>query len=178
MAAALKSGIDNQRGGSRRSAHSTRLEAIPSLRSRRGSRASSRVSLPTAVNEQVVTSLPRTPSLPTWLKWLTIAQRASAVTTFLLVATILVAYSWTVYVQQRWGQEYSKFESLKKQERQLISGNEALKNQMAQQAESPNSGLMVPNPNNAIFLAPAPERPPVPTKRASQQVLPSKPLGY
>jgi hypothetical protein len=93
--------------------------------------------------------------------------------------SVLTVYGWTVYVQQRWGQEYSKFETLKKQERQLISGNEALKNQMAQQAESPNSGLMVPDPNHTIFLMPAPERPLVQARRRStHQTTPAKPLGY
>jgi hypothetical protein len=185
MATALRSDEVNQRRSARRSAAtqsnaSTRLEAVPSLRSRRRStRSSARVSLPTAVNEQVVTALPRTASPPLWLKWLIRVQRVSSVTTFLLVISILTVYGWTVYVQQRWGQEYSKFETLKKQERQLISGNEALKNQMAQQAESPNSGLMVPDPNNTIFLTPAPERPPVQSKpRSAHQTTPTKPLGY
>jgi hypothetical protein len=113
------------------------------------------------------------------LQWLIRAQRISSVTTFFLIISILTVYGWTVYVQQRWGQQYSKFESLKKQERQLISGNEALKNQMAQQAESPNSGLMVPDPSNTIFLTPAPERPPVQSRRSSSHsVAPAKPLGY
>jgi hypothetical protein len=184
MATALRSDEVNQRVSTRRSATqssaSTRLEAVPSLRSRRRSpRSSARVSLPTAVNEQVVTALPRASAPPSWLKWLIRVQRISSVTTFLLIVSILTMYGWTVYVQQRWGQEYSKFETLKKQERQLISGNEALKNQMAQQAESPNSGLMVPDPNNTIFLTPAPERPPVQSKpRSAHQTTPTKPLGY
>lgn len=120
---------------------------------------------------------------PLWLAVLLRLQQGSFLLTFALIAGTMVVYGWTVYIQQQWGQGYEKLEALKKQERQLISANEVLKNQMAQQAESPTAGLLLPDPNNAIFLAPAPQRPQV--KPNSPLVPPSdssssnnRPLGY
>jgi hypothetical protein len=118
---------------------------------------------------------------PLWVTVLLKLQQGSFFVTFSLIVGAMVVYGWTVYIQQRWGQEYEKLETLKKQERQLISANEVLKNQMAQQAENPTTGLLLPNPNNAIFLAPAPQRPAV--KPSSPPVSPSntssnRPLGY
>jgi hypothetical protein len=98
----------------------------------------------------------------------------------LLGISVLAAYGWTVYLQQRWGHEYEKLETLKKQERQLVSANELLKNQMAEQAEKPTAGLLLPDPSNAIFLTPAPQRPEVKPKSIapSAESSPAKPLGY
>lgn len=203
MTSALKSGMVSPRISSRRSTvssnqvssispnissrsiSSNRLEVVPSLRSRRrSSRFQTGVTLPvptspTAVNQHVVTSLPQTQAPPAWLKLLIRAQHASSVAVLGLVVATLAVYGWTVYVQQRWGQEYQRFETLKKQERQLISGNEALKNDIARQAESPTSGLIVPDPTNAVFLTPAaPRAPEAPDRPFSSQSIPAKPLGY
>ena len=130
-------------------------------------------------DEAVVHSF--TKQKPLWLTVLLQLQRGSFFVTLSLIASVMAVYGWTVYIQQQWGQEFEELESLKKQERQLISANEVLKNQMAEQAESPTTGLLLPNPNNAIFLAPAPQRPPV--KPSSPAVVPSdassnRPLGY
>lgn len=190
MVTALKSSVVNQqfaprqRNTSSASAASVNSGVLPPPQprsrrrsSRRGARGATLS--PTPVNEQVVKSLPKTQPFPAWLKLLVRTQRASLVMTFLLVATVLTTYSWTVVVQQRWGQQYHRFESLKKQERQLITGNEVLKNQMARQAESPSSGLMVPDPSNAIFLPPASPRPALdPKTHLSTEPAPTKPLGY
>lgn len=117
---------------------------------------------------------------PSWLLFLLRLQQGSAIITLTLVAGVLIVYGWTVYIQQRWGQGYEKLETLKKQERQLISANEVLKNQMAEQAENPTAGLLLPDPSNAIFLTPAPQRPEVkpqspvsPNEQSS-----TRPLGY
>jgi hypothetical protein len=106
-------------------------------------------------------------------------QQTASLMTLLLAAGVLITYGWTVYIQQRWGQQYDRLETLKKQERQLISANEVLKNQMADQAENPKSGLLLPDPSNAIFLTPAPQRPEVkPTTVPSTEPSPTRPLGY
>lgn len=182
MTSALKSGMAGQPISLRRSAAAShQLAAVPltTERRRRSSRLRQSVTLPTAVNQQVVTSLPQTQAPPAWLKLLIRAQHLSSVAVFGLVIAALVMYGWTVYVQQRWGQEYQRFETLKKQERQLLSGNEVLKNQIAQQAELPLSGLTVPDPNNAIFLMPAAPRPPETSDRQfSSQPIPTRPIGY
>ncbi|MBF2001349.1 MAG: hypothetical protein IGS38_11585 [Synechococcales cyanobacterium M58_A2018_015] len=118
--------------------------------------------------------------IPRWLTALLWLQRGSAMGTLVLAAAVLVTYGWTVYLQDRWGQEYERLEVLQKQERQLIAANEALKNQMAQQAEDPTTGLLPPDPSNTIFLAPAPERPAVKPKPTTPELepLPRRPVGY
>lgn len=182
MTSALKSGMTSQRISSRRSVSASHsLEVVPSLSSRRrSSRLRQSVTLPAAVNQQVVTPLPQTQAPPAWLRLLVRAQKTSSVVVFVLVVATLSVYGWTVYIQQHWGEEYRRFETLKKQERQLISGNEALKNQIARQAESPLSGLTVPDPNNTIFLTPAaPRSPETPNRPSSSQPTSStRPIGY
>ena len=107
-------------------------------------------------------------------------QRTSSAFTLALVIGLLVVYGWTVYTQQRWGRAYSRMEALQKQERQLMAANEVIKNQMAKQAETPDSGLVLPEPGNTIFLTPAPERPPVTPEvnLPPPQPIPARPLGY
>jgi hypothetical protein len=104
---------------------------------------------------------------------------------FLLVATMLSVYSWTVYSQKMWSQAYRKLEILQRHERQLTTTSEVLKNKIALQAEQPVTNLVPPNPAVAIFLQPAPQRP----NHAADSILPIKaaaktkqpnhiPLGY
>lgn len=117
---------------------------------------------------------------PLWLVLLIKLQQGSSIVTLLLMIAILSVYGWTVYLQQRWGQQYDKLETLKKRERQLTSANEVLKNQMAEQAEKPTAGLLLPDPSNAIFLTPAPPRPEVKPELSapSTEGTPNRPLGY
>jgi len=98
-------------------------------------------------------------STPVWLLRLYALQRPSSVVMFLLVATMLSVYSWTVYSQKMWSQAYRKLEILQRHERQLTTTSEVLKNKMALQAEQPVTNLVPPNPAVAIFLQPAPLRP-------------------
>lgn len=128
----------------------------------------------------VVQALPRPQAPPRWLMMLLTLQRTSSALTLLLIVALLAVYGWTVYTQQRWGRAYSHLEALQKQERQLTAANEVLKNQMAQQAEAPDVGLMLPDPGNTIFLTPAPQRPPVEPEinLPPPQPIPARPLGY
>ncbi len=127
-----------------------------------------------------VQALPVARSLPPHIKVIVMAQRTSTVVTFGLIASVLAVYSWTVYSQQLWGKEYRRLESLQRNERQLTSANESLKSQIAQQAESPEAGLVLPSSANRLFLEPAPQRyqsaPPATQPAASSN--PSKPFGY
>lgn len=108
---------------------------------------------------QTVPILHNSRSAPLWLLRLCVLQRRFSVVTFLLVAAMLAVYGWTAYSQQMWSQSYRKLETLKRQERQLTTANEVLKNKIAEQAEQPAMSLTPPNPATAIFLVPAPERP-------------------
>ena len=119
------------------------------------------------------------PQHPLWLTLLLWTQRSSSLVTLALGAAILATYGWTVYIQQQWGRDFDRLEAMKKQERQLISTNEVLKNQMAEQAEKPTAGLLLPDPSNAIFLTPAPQRPDVKASpKAPVEVDSTRPLGY
>jgi len=123
--------------------------------------------------------LPAHPASPLWVRVLTVAQRTSTVVTFSLVASALTVYGWTVYSQQMWGKEYQRLEALQRQERQLTTANEVLKDQMAQEAEDPASGLSIPDPTHAIFLQPAPLVQPAPVQAApAPKPIQTAPLGY
>jgi hypothetical protein len=116
---------------------------------------------------------------PVWLKTLLFVQRSSDVITFLLIAATLALYSWTVYTQQQWTKEYDKLQTLQRNERQLTTTNEGIKNQLAQQAEKPETGMVAPDPRNTIYLQPAPQRqvhPPV--KTVEPEPATKAPLGY
>lgn len=117
---------------------------------------------------------------PVWLSSLRVVQRSSDLIAFLLVATTLSIYSWTVYTQQQWSKEYRKLEDLQRQERQLTTANAVMKNQLAQQAEKPGTGLVPPTPSHPVVLPSAPQRPfqTTPTQSADPEPMAKTPLGY
>ncbi len=104
-----------------------------------------------------VPDLNKQASEPIWLLRLLTLHRHSSILAFLLVATTLVVYGWTVYSQQVWGQAFRRLQNFQRYERQLTTTNEVLKNKMAQEAQTPAAGLVSPSPNGTIFLRPAPE---------------------
>ena len=120
------------------------------------------------------------PLTPIWLSSLIFLKRSSDVVTFLLVAATLSVYSWTVYTQQQWAQEYRKLETLQRNERHLTMANEGIKDQLAQQAEKPATGLVTPSQANTIFLPPAPQRQSstTSTKTTDPEPAAKTPLGY
>lgn len=126
-----------------------------------------------------VRSLPQVNQPPAWVKALITIQRGSTVLTFTLVAAVLAVYSWTVYTQHRWGEEYDRLEILQRDERQINAANEALKDNLARQAEIGEANLVLPQVNNILFLEPAPERPGNPVvPESAAPTNPPVPLGY
>lgn len=117
---------------------------------------------------------------PAWLRMIVFLQRGSDLVTFLLVFVTLTVYSWTVYTQQHWAKEYRKLETLQRNERNLTTANEAIKDQLAQEAEKPATGLVTPNKVNTIVLQPAPQRSLQidPTPKAALASESTTPLGY
>jgi len=107
-------------------------------------------------------------------------QQGSAAITLCLTASVLVVYASTVYLQQRWSEEYDRLQVLQSEQRNLIAANEMLKNQLASQAQQPESGLIAPSPANTIFLPKSAEQPVAqPVAVVSQQSLAQRPpLGY
>lgn len=121
-------------------------------------------------------------NLPVWLLRFYTLHRYSSVLTFLLVATTLMVYGWTVYSQELWSQGYRRLQSLQRHERQLTTTNATLTNKMAQEAEQPTAGFVSPTPARTIFLPPANNNPnSTPTETTPN--LPTQPptssqLGY
>lgn len=117
---------------------------------------------------------------PIWLSPLLFIQRSSDIVTFVLVASTLCLYSWTVYTQQQWSQEYRKLENLQRDERHLTTTNAVIKDQLAKLAEKPATGLVSPSPANTIFLTPAPQRQvrSNPNQTANSEPVAKNPLGY
>ncbi|BAZ65629.1 hypothetical protein NIES4106_03680 [Fischerella sp. NIES-4106] len=119
-----------------------------------------------------------------WLLRLYAINRYSGIVAFVLVATTLVIYGWTVYSQQLWSQSYRKLQTLQRDERQLTTTIEVLKNKMAQEAQTSAAGLVSPSPTGAIFLPPAQEdsnsSPSITTTQSNFQLQQqnSKPLAY
>ncbi len=117
--------------------------------------------------------------LPSWLQSLMQVQRGVLVGTIVLSTVALGTYGWSVYSQQQWGMAYNQLQRLQRNERQLISGNEMMKNQIAQQVDPKTLGLAPQKADDVIFIKPesgavAPPdeaAPTAPTDRA-------QPLGY
>jgi len=119
--------------------------------------------------------------LPTGLQFLLRFQQATSIATFGLVGIALAVYGWTVYTPRAWSQEFKKLRTLQSHERQLVSTNEMLKNQLAKQAEKPNSGLIRPNPNYNVFL-PSSKEMTSPTEKLSEnpsaKIVSTEPIAY
>lgn len=129
-------------------------------------------------DRSTVRTLPNPRSIPKWLRLLLVAQRGSSIVTFTLVGLTLLVYGWTVYSQELWGRQYRQLEALQRQERQLTATNEALKQNLALQAEQSDQ-LAPPNPNSIIFMSPASPRPTTaPATTAATPLAPNRPLAY
>ncbi|AFZ31406.1 hypothetical protein Glo7428_2911 [Gloeocapsa sp. PCC 7428] len=154
MRAAYKSSVTNhQRTNALKSTSATRTSAPDRVRPTGN--------FPQGTTTRHPTSVPILPSArkPLWLIRLSVLQRSSTVVLFFLIATVLALYTGTIYSQRKWYQSYEKRENLQRQERQITTAIEVLKNKMAQQAEQPETGLLPADPTQAIFLKPAPQRP-------------------
>jgi hypothetical protein len=174
MSVAPQSLISARRSKSRRPTHA--LQPIP----KKATPKTVRSNTTTKKSSQKVERLPSKRNLPLWLRSLLFLQRSSSFASCCLIGITLALYAWTVYGQQLWSQEYRKLEALQRNERHLTATNEAIKNQLAQQAERPDAGLVPPNPSNMLFLHPAPQRPfkASPSKTPDPKPSPTLPLGY
>lgn len=167
--------IARQRHRSRRPANSSRAVEAHQV----SSSSTTRIP-PQAIGQKVERLHLSSRQSPLWLRSLLFLQRGSDVVTFCLVAITLTVYSWTVYTQQQWSQKYRKLETLQRHERHLTTTNETLKDQLAQQAENPATGLVTPTTANTLYLPPARQE----TQAIPPQSLPkakpttSMPLGY
>ncbi len=125
-----------------------------------------------------VKRMPSQDQTPKWLRSLFLMERFSIAITFVLAGSALMVYGWTVYAQQLWGKEYQKLDSLRRNERQLTTNKEVLKDKIAKEANRPGSTLTPQTPNSMIFLNPAQPRPDAKAPAPSPQAAPIAPLGY
>ena len=129
-----------------------------------------------------IEKLPARKNFPLWLRSIFLLHNTVSLLTFTLIAASLGIYAITVHTPQTWSKEYKKLRTLQRDERQLTATNETLKNQLARQAEKPETGLVDPSSNNAPLFLPAqplpqvkPEQTPVPS---SETIIETTPLGY
>jgi hypothetical protein len=126
-------------------------------------------------------------SLPSWLARLLKVNQQVWIGTIVLSLCTLGIYGWSVYSQQKWGQAYRNLEQLRRNERQLISNSEMMKNQIAERVDAKDLGLAPQVANDVIFLQPAPVQPnsaqpnsaqPANGDAAGKPPASSPPLGY
>ncbi|MBE9076451.1 hypothetical protein IQ241_03930 [Romeria aff. gracilis LEGE 07310] len=161
-----------------------RQTAVPRTARRRNSPAERSTARPSersiARLHSTVTSLPTQPRLPLWLKVLGGLQQGATVGTGCLVAAALATYSWTVYIDSAVTRTSRQLDRLESQAQQMTSANEALKQSIAEQAESPAAKLQDFKTSDTIFLTPEPSREPVepsPVSPLATVEMPH-PLGY
>ncbi|MEO0541974.1 MAG: hypothetical protein AAFZ80_14085 [Cyanobacteria bacterium P01_A01_bin.105] len=106
-----------------------------------------------------VTALPRhSRQWPWWLKGLVVAQQSSTVLAGGLMAAALMVYSSTVYVDKMVFRTSRELEALKAETQQMTTANETLKHSLAERAAAPRSAFRDYQPDQALFLTPAPAR--------------------
>jgi len=123
---------------------------------------------------------PQTPLLWRSLLWV---QQASSAIAFGLAMAVLLVYASTVYIQQQWSEAYQKLESLRREARNLTEADAIFKDNLAQQAERSETGLVMPTPNSNIYLSPSSEgqhSSPKPSQPQNKSKNPPSnlPLGY
>ncbi len=99
-------------------------------------------------------TFPASDSLPRNLKTLSLLQKGSFALAIASMAASIGLYMSTVQIPKLWSQEYQHLEDLQLQERQLISINETIKYQLAQEASQDDS-LAISKPESAVFIRPA-----------------------
>ncbi|HEY9688371.1 MAG TPA: hypothetical protein V6D46_00150 [Coleofasciculaceae cyanobacterium] len=142
-----------------------------------------------AARDRKVSPLPPKSPLPEPIQRLKRLQRWSAIVAVVSIALAVLVYAQTVQLQNAWSMDYRKLQNLQRQERDLRVALEVLKDQVARQAEAPDSTLQPPNPKQLIFLKPTSE--PATTERSpnSPAAIPPvtgaeslgtdpKPIGY
>jgi uncharacterized protein HemX len=98
---------------------------------------------------QQVRQLPQRYAAPAWLRMLLAVQKISMVLFVSVFGLSSIVYGYTMHTQTTWRSQQDRLRRLQNQERQKAVMNEKLKQQMAQIAEQPGSGLVKPKPGNS-----------------------------
>lgn len=131
--------------------------------------------------QQQVRKLPQRHLAPGWLQSLLRVQRVSTIVVGSIFALSSIVYGYTMHTQTTWRSQQAQLQRWEDQESKQAVMNETLKQQMAETAEQPTSGLVEPKPHLTIFIQSAPPRSPRPLPQPiSPQLAPASkiPLGY
>ncbi len=106
-------------------------------------------------------------------------QKGSALLAVSTMVGSLAIYLSTVKIPQLWSQEYESLSALQRQEQQLVAIDEALKYDIAQQAEKAELEMLPISSKETLFIEPnqlKPHTAKVSSKKSKQ--FKSIPLGY
>lgn len=125
-------------------------------------------------------AMPNRMPLPVWLRALKKVENFSVVVALLLVSSAVVTYGWAVYSQQLWGKNYSRLDTLRRDERQLLKGSELMKNDIARRTDPKRYGLVPLTSDHIVVIPPAPLRPArsTPNMGPDPKAKPITPIGY
>ncbi|MGB3613357.1 MAG: hypothetical protein WBA10_06130 [Elainellaceae cyanobacterium] len=128
----------------------------------------------------VATIAGRKQTYPQAIRLLVFAQRSSFIGASVVTAIALTLYGWTVYSQQQWSNQYSRFRTLQLHEQRLVTVTGALEAQILQPNAAEPSTLRPVSSDDMVEIAPAPLRPdaPVPPLPVSQTWTVPQPIGY
>jgi hypothetical protein len=117
---------------------------------------------------------------PAWLKSLLTIQRGSSILFGSVLGLSVIVYGYTASTQGAWKTQHKQLKRFQAQEQQQAVMNENLKQEMAQTAEQPASGLVDPSPDRLVFIPSAPQRPAksLPTPPSQSPPKSKLPLGY
>ena len=112
------------------------------------------------------------------LQLLKLLQKGTSGLAILMMSGSISVYLATVRIPQQWTQEYEKLEALQRQERQLTALDEALKYEIAQQAEQPDWESSAIAPESTIFLKKAQVEPVTQASEPTTELWQSVRIGY
>lgn len=124
--------------------------------------------------------MPNRMLLPVWLRALKKIEKLSIIVALLLVGSAVITYGWAIYSQQLWGKNYSRLDTLRRDERQLLKGSELMKNDIARRTDPKQYGLVPRNSDHMVVIPSAPLRPAPPTRNMllDPKAKPITPIGY
>ena len=128
------------------------------------------------VKSDVPLRLPVQPSLPVRLQLLNRIQQGSTILTGVLMASALLVYGSTVYVDRSTDSALRQLDALQSESQQLTTANESIKQSLAEQAIREDSGLELHEAGDVLFVEPAPVRPSNEIEETESK--PLRPLGY
>lgn len=110
------------------------------------------------------------------LQLLKLLEKSSSVLAVVTISGSIAVYLATVTIPQQWSREYENLETLQRKERKLVALDEALKYEIAQQAQQSDLEMSAIAPESTMFLEKASVEP---VKiAASIKELPSVRMGY